>query len=325
MALDLSFKELVDTATQNGGVNGRPLLIPLAQIDEDPDQPRRAFSELELNQLAESIRSVGILQPISVRLIHGSGRYVINMGTRRYRAARLAGLDVVPAIIQDKTEPDRYAQMIENIQRDDLAASEIATFVVAQLDAGEKQADIARRLGKPKDWVSRYAAVPRMPDFLRAKLQTSSIRAVYELYQAWREMPVPVERACSTQASFTDAAAKRAAHEARASSPAAMRPLAANALQPAPDAVGKEELTINSASADNGQGLASKPRSIRGSKHRGKVNVAILVRHSDRSGCLLLERPASNGARFAFVRFGDSGQIEELPASELQIEEIIQG
>ena len=141
-----------------------------------------------------------------------------NMGARRHRAARLAGLDAIPVIVQDAAEPDRYAQMVENIQRDDLAATEIATFIAARLGAGDKQAEIARKLGKPKDWVSRYAAIPRMPDFLQAKLHSSSIRAVYELYQAWRERPELVERACASQDSFTDAQARRVARQLGASS-----------------------------------------------------------------------------------------------------------
>jgi len=99
MALDLSFKDLVDAATRNPGIDGRPRLIPLSQIDEDHDQSRRLFGEEELTQLADSIRLVGILQPIVVRPGEAWGRYFIIMGARRYRAARLAGLDSVPAIV----------------------------------------------------------------------------------------------------------------------------------------------------------------------------------------------------------------------------------
>ena len=113
MALDLSFKDLVDAAARNPGMDGRPLLIPLSQIDEDRDQPRRVFNEHELAQLADSIRLGGILQPIVVRPGEVSGRYFIIMGARRYRAARLAGLDPVPAIVQEGCAPDRYAQIIE--------------------------------------------------------------------------------------------------------------------------------------------------------------------------------------------------------------------
>jgi ParB family chromosome partitioning protein len=136
MALDLSFKDLVDTATRNAGMDGRPLFIPLSQIDEDRDQPRRIFNEDELAQLADSIRLVGILQPIVVRPSQVSGRYFIIMGARRYRAARLAGLNSVPTIVQEGSAPDRYAQIIENIQRDDLATAEIADFIVGRSKQG---------------------------------------------------------------------------------------------------------------------------------------------------------------------------------------------
>ncbi|WP_275427126.1 KorB domain-containing protein, partial [Stenotrophomonas maltophilia] len=73
---------------------------------------------------------------------------------------------------------------IENIQRDDMRAPEIAAFVAGRLDAGDTQAEISRKLGKPRDWVSRFASVQSMPEFLRARLESSSIRALYELYQA---------------------------------------------------------------------------------------------------------------------------------------------
>jgi ParB/RepB/Spo0J family partition protein len=314
MALDLSFKDLADTATQNG----RPLLIPLAQIDEDPDQPRRVFSHAELIQLAESIRAVGVLQPIIVRRDHASGRYIINMGARRHRAARLAGLDAIPVIVQDAAEPDRYAQMVENIQRDDLAATEIATFVAARLGAGDKQAEIARKLGKPKDWVSRYAAIPRMPDFLQAKLHSSSIRAVYELYQAWRERPELVERACASQDSFTDAQARRVARQLAASSSTPAGRAGGDDIRAVPRSIGEAPKREEPAPIQNERSHPSGPR-------RPKPTVTILVRHRDRSGRLLIDDPAHNGSRFAVVLISETGQTEELSASELQIEEIVQG
>jgi ParB family chromosome partitioning protein len=319
MALDLSFKDLADTATQTPGMNGRPLLIPLAQIDEDPDQPRRVFSHAELTQLAESIRAVGVLQPIIVRRDHASGRYIINMGARRHRAARLAGLDAIPVIVQDAAEPDRYAQMVENIQRDDLAATEIATFVAARLGAGDKQAEIARKLGKPKDWVSRYAAIPRMPDFLRAKLHSSPIRAVYELYQAWRERPELVERACASQDSFTDAQARRVA-----------RQLGASSSTPADRAGGDDIRAVprkpeEPAPIQNERSHPSEPPESPREHRRPKPAVTILVSHGDRSGRLLIDDPAHNGSRFAVVLILETGQTEELSVSELQIEEIVQG
>ena len=216
MTLDLSFKELVDAAANPNAATGRPLLVGIDCIDEDPDQPRRNFSEQELEELSQSIGEHGVLQPIILRRSHEDGRYVIVMGARRYRAAQRAGLREMPAFVQDVGLPDRYKQMIENIQRDDLRAPEIAAFIADRLDAGDTQAEISRKLGKPRDWVSRYASVQSMPEFLRARLEGSSIRALYELYQAWRAQPVELERLCATQDSFTDAQARQLARDVRA-------------------------------------------------------------------------------------------------------------
>ena len=218
MTLDFSFKDLADVAAQGNAGAGRPRLIAIDSIDEDPDQPRRNFSEQELDELSQSIREHGVLQPILLRRSGEEGRHVIVLGARRYRAAQRAGLHEIPAIIQDGREPDRYAQMIENIQRDDLRAPEIAAFIADRLDAGDTQADISRKLGKPRDWVSRYAAVQSMPEFLRARLENCSIRALYELYQAWRTHPDAIERLCATQDSFTDAQARQLARDVRAES-----------------------------------------------------------------------------------------------------------
>lgn len=213
MTLDLSFKELVDAAANPNAASGRPLLVAVDCIDEDPDQPRRNFSEQELEELSQSIGEHGVLQPIMLRRSNEVGRYVIVMGARRYRAAQRAGLREMPAFVQEVGLPDRYAQMIENIQRDDLRAPEIAAFIADRLGAGDTQADISRKLGKPRDWVSRYASVQGMPGFLRARLEGSSIRALYELYQAWRTHPDEIERRCVTQDSFTDAQARQLARE----------------------------------------------------------------------------------------------------------------
>jgi ParB/RepB/Spo0J family partition protein len=320
MALDLSFKDLVDTATRNPGIDGRPLLIPLSQIDEDHDQPRRLFSEEELTQLADSIRLVGILQPIIVRPGEVLGRYFIIMGARRYRAARLASLDSVPAIVQEGGAPDRYAQIIENIQRDDLATAEIADFIVGRLEAGEKQADIARKLGKPRDWVSRFAAIPKMPGFLQGKLHTCSIRAVYELYQAWRAQPEAIEQVCSTQESFTDAQARRIAHELRDPSFTSALSASGDILNSAP-AIESSRPNIPRSAQNERHQTSARARSPH-EQRKTKSAVSILVQHGDRAGRLLTDGPANKGTRFASVRFFETGQTEEVPVSELRIKEI---
>jgi len=324
MALDLSFKQLIDAAEDGTAIIGQPTCIAIDRIDEDPDQPRRSFDEQKLEELAESVRQHGLLQPIVLRQATEDGRYVIVMGARRYRAAKRAGLRDIPAFLHAAGSADRYVQMIENIQRDDLNAPEIAAFVADRLGQGDSQADISRKLGKPKDWVSRYASVQSMPEFLRSKLAGSSIRAVYELYQAWREQPDAVETICAAHESFTDAQARQLARKIRsevsgshadgegaAGAKSVRGPIAQQvALRP----IERDRVTA-----------AAEKRS-KSSVHRNErmcSSVTIRVRHQDRAGCLLVDRLASQGSRHAVLLVDGAEEPEEVPASTITIEEII--
>ncbi|KRE11782.1 hypothetical protein ASE66_25105 [Bosea sp. Root483D1] len=317
MALDLSFKELADVAA--GGFDGRPLRIALELIDEDPDQPRREFPKEELEHLAASIRVEGILQPIVVRRSPQAGRFIIVMGARRYRAAKLAELVEAPIVVQDAAEANPYAQMVENIQRDDLKASEIARFIVARLAAGEKQTEIARRLGKPRDWVSRYGAVPRMPPFLQEMLASSSIRAVYELYQAWRQEPAAVERAVVSRDGFTDAEARAFSSTVRSPGDASAN-VEASGLQrcvsaPVPTVEPyRGVFPREQAPASLQQQAGARVRAL----------VTVRVRSGQRRGSLVLDATATTGEGSARVVF-DDGAIEDVAVGALRIEAVSVG
>lgn len=323
MALDLSFKQLIDSAEDVAAPTGQPTSINIDRIDEDPDQPRRSFDEQKLEELAESIRQHGVLQPIVLRQAT-EDRYVIVMGARRYRAAKRAGLREIPAFIHAVGSTDRYAQMIENIQRDDLNAPEIAAFIADRLEQGDSQADISRKLGKPKDWVSRYASVQSMPEFLRSKLAGSSIRAVYELFQAWRERPNAVETLCAAQKSFTDADARQLARKIRsedrgdhADGEGALGPQAERSpIAP--------RMALRSTEADPvTRSLEKRPNSSVRRNERMSPSLTIRVRHQDRTGCLLVDRPASQGSRHAVLLMDGADEAEEVPASTIAIEEIL--
>jgi ParB/RepB/Spo0J family partition protein len=324
MTLDLSFKELVDAAANANAATGRPLLVAIDCIDEDPDQPRRNFGEQELEELSQSIGEHGVLQPIMLRRSNEDGRFVIVMGARRYRAAQRAGLREIPAFFQDGGLPDRYAQMIENIQRDDLRAPEIATFIAHRLGAGDTQADISRRLGKPRDWVSRYASVQSMPEFLRAKLEGSSIRALYELYQAWRTHPGEIERLCTTQDSFTDAQARQASRDVRA---AADRASAQNESPAGPFRSESFDLLPEAALPRIGAKGREAPTDDQPPRTRlvsqSAASLAIRVRYQNRAGQLVVDRLATQGSRHAVVLVDGADHAEEVPTSALTIEEIL--
>ncbi len=316
MALDLSFKDLADVAAGDAS-DGRPLKIALELIDEDPDQPRREFPEDELQQLAASIRIEGILQPIVVKRSDQAERYIIVMGARRYRAAKIAELVEAPVFVQDDAEANPYAQMVENIQRDDLKPSEIARFITARLEAGEKQTEIARRLGKPRDWVSRYGAVPKMPPFLQEMLATSSIRAVYELYQAWRQEPRDVERAIEDRTAFTDAQAREFAATVRSSGTPAGS-IDANSDEPdrAIESTEPGHRPDRSARAP----AAMAPQSRVAAKGVAVVRVRVGKRH----GALVLDDTMASSQGFARVAF-DDGSVEDASVTALRIEAVLIG
>lgn len=165
--------------------SGKPLLLPVADIDEDPEQPRREFDANALQELSETIRERGVRQPISVRPnLQTSGRWVLNFGARRLRASKLAGLATIPAFID--TTADSYDQVIENEQREGLRPLELALFVQKRLALGDRQADIAKHLGKSRQWVTLATALIEAPDWLLQAYRDERCRGMNELYELRR-------------------------------------------------------------------------------------------------------------------------------------------
>ena len=149
--------------------------LRLSEIDPNRDQPRRRFSEDALGELAASIRSVGVIQPI---LVHKSGRrYVIIAGERRWRAARLAGLTEIPAIVRDWDEVRRLeAARVENLQRDDLNPIEEATGVNRLMEqCGLTQEAAAERLGRSRSAVANLLRLLTLPEPIRHMLEEGAL------------------------------------------------------------------------------------------------------------------------------------------------------
>ncbi|HEU5424835.1 MAG TPA: ParB/RepB/Spo0J family partition protein, partial [Nitrolancea sp.] len=123
-----------DTTPRALGVSDLPNAkeIQLERIVPDPQQPRRSFDEERLEELAASIRREGVLQPIAVRYDRDGERYVILHGERRWRAARLAGLHAIPAVVREVAEERRLLQqLMENVVREDLNAIDRAAALRA--------------------------------------------------------------------------------------------------------------------------------------------------------------------------------------------------
>lgn len=139
--------------------------IPVGELDPNPDQPRRTFSEESIGQLADSIREQGVLQPLLVAPSAG-GRYMIIAGERRFRAGRAAGLETLPCIVKDiDVIRQREIALIENLQREDLNPIEAARGIKALMDqCGYTQEKIGERLGKSRPAVANMLRLLQLPD-----------------------------------------------------------------------------------------------------------------------------------------------------------------
>ena len=150
--------------------------VPLEQIEANPNQPRRAIDPESLGELAESIRQLGIVQPITLRQT-GSEKYQIVAGERRWRASRQAGLTTIPAYIRTIDEESVMEMaLVENIQREDLNAIEIALAYAHLLEQeGMTQEKVAERVGKSRVAVANYLRLLKLPAQVQMALQKRTI------------------------------------------------------------------------------------------------------------------------------------------------------
>lgn len=168
---------LIDTNT-NVQTEGSSNLseIDIAQIEPNPNQPRREFAPEALQELANSIRELGIIQPITLRKVNDH-KFQIIAGERRWRASQLAGLEKIPAYIVD-VEDQGVMEMalVENIQREDLNAIEIALAYQHLAEAtGMTQAKISERVGKSRAAVTNYMRLLKLPAQVQIALKNHEI------------------------------------------------------------------------------------------------------------------------------------------------------
>jgi len=168
-----------DTREIHRMVGGNPAAvseIPIGQIVPNPWQPRSEFDQEALEELAASIRTLGIIQPLTLRQT-GPGTYQIISGERRYRAARLAGLTSVPAYIRQADDAAMLEMaIVENIQREDLDAIETALSFQRLIDeCNLTQEAMALRVGKKRATITNYLRLLRLPDEIQKALKLGKI------------------------------------------------------------------------------------------------------------------------------------------------------
>lgn len=183
---------------RRGEASNTIAILPLERLQPNAEQPRRHFDEAALDELAASIRHLGLIQPITVQPAE-SGHYTIISGERRYRAAQRAGLAQVPVYIRETKGSELLElALVENIQREDLNAIEVALAYQALAEqTGATHEAIAERVGKTRSSISNYLRLLRLPAEIqlglsqrllemghaRALLQVEDPERQMELYQ----------------------------------------------------------------------------------------------------------------------------------------------
>jgi ParB family chromosome partitioning protein len=279
--------------TVTAEVLGRPLQIPVKDIEEDPAQPRQEFDAASMDELEQSVRIHGVKTPISIRP-HPTEqkRWILNFGARRLRASKAVGKTTIPAFI-DRSHTD-YQQVIENLQREDLKPRELAMFIKKKMDEGEKQAKIAELLGVNRSMVTNHLALIDMPACMEEIYATGrcvSAKTLYDLRNLHKEFPKEVEQWSGKAQDITRATVSALASELKG-------------LQ-------KEKVT--------------EEKEERGSEERkpkqSTAMPSLIVIFQQRSGTVDLRR-APEQPNHLVINFAD-GKQEEVLARECQIEQII--
>jgi len=199
--LDALFSDNFTESAVSAPAEGGAVMLRIADIEPDADQPRRTFSDESLAELAESIRAHGVIQPLVVRPV-GGGKHLIVAGERRWRAARLAGLSEVPALVRElDAKQSIEIALVENLQREDLNPIEEALGYKRLMDeAGLTQSEAAGRVGKSRPYVANALRLLVLPDDAQQLVRTGLLSAGHA------RALVPLGKNAS-------AAAKRAADE----------------------------------------------------------------------------------------------------------------
>lgn len=289
----MDFSDLIDIdfAALKRDVSGHPLVLPVAKVEVDPDNLRTTIDQPKLEELAASIRTQGLIQPISVRH-HPSkpGCFLVNAGERRLRAVQFLRQETIAAYLQDDFNP--YIQAVENLQRENVTPLDLARFVAKRLAAGDSRATIAKQLGKPRSFITEVAALAEAPAAILDACNEGRVgdtRAAYLLTRAWKRNNKAVQQLLSE-----DTAVTRANVEAISPSARVLDPTEATAPTAPENAHGR----------GSSKTLAARRR------------IALLVEHGGRQGHLQLH--STDYLTQGIVSF-ENGKREQVELSEIKV------
>lgn len=313
-----------------------PLELPLDLIDEDPNQPRHAdnpgFSAESIAEIGETIKLRGVKSPISVRENPDApGRFLINHGARRYRGSKWAGKATIPAFIDNNyNEAD---QVIENLQRNELTAREIADFIGREKAKGKKNAEIAREIGKSAAFITQHVTLLDLPEPIAQAFntgRTKDVTVVNELATAYKKNPEEVEAWLDDETQEVTRGSVKLLREFLEDKRAREREPSVDPLSDKTDA---EDSRGSEGAADQATGLgAQAEESVNEESAKPAKDVdpdklkkaIVLVKHDERMARLVLtRRPPAEG--WAWLKYEDDGHEVEVDLGAVQLMAVMEG
>ena len=319
---DLS--SLLDEPQAANAAPGGPQELPLDLIDEDPHQPRTAdnpgFSPESIAEIGETIKLRGVKSPISVRENPDApGRYLINHGARRYRGSKWAEKTTIPAFIDnDYNEAD---QVIENLQRNELTAREIADFIGRELAKGKKKSEIAKEIGKSPAFVTQHVTLLDLPEPIAKAFnagRSKDVTVINELATAYKKNPEEVRVWLEDDSQeLTRGSVKmlREYLEDKRSQDGERDPNTVDAFTGRADAEGGD------GESDGDAKEKKEPKE----QDPDKLKKAIVqVEHDGRPARIILNRrPPAEG--FAWLKYEDDGQEFEANLAQVKLVALLEG
>lgn len=299
--------------------SGGPLALDLDLIDEDPHQPRTGdnpgFSEESLNELAASIGLRGVKTPISVRENPDApGRFLINHGARRFRGSRRVGKSTIPGFIDnDYNEAD---QVVENLQRNELTAREIADFIGRELAKGSKKGEIAKAISKSPAFVTQHATLLDLPDSIAKAFNAGRARdvtVINELVMAFKMKQQEVNAWLGDESQEITRGSVKLLREF-------LSDKRKHELGDESEEGGEED-----ESGGDGQDVLFGQRKVARQDNQEKLKKAIIqVQHNNRFARLILNRrPQAEG--YAWLKYADDGQEFEVNLAQVRLVAVLEG
>lgn len=298
----------------NTGVAG-PQELPLKLIDEDPNQPRKednpGFSLQSIAEIGRTIKDRGVKSPISVRANPDApGRYLINHGARRFRGSKWAKRATIPVFIDDNYNDDD--QVIENLQRNELTAREIANYIGREIAKGRKKGQIAKAVGKSAAFITQHVTLLDLPEPIAQAFNTGrskDVTVINELVTAYKKCPDEVGAWLADDSQELTRGSVKLLREFLDDKH--MREVLKDKRSQ-----GEEEQDPNTAEGD-----AKKKKE----QDSDKLKKAIVqVDHDGRTGRLILNRrPPAEG--YAWVKYEDDGQEFKADLVKVKLLALLEG